>query len=619
MAHRFSRPPSSDSVEWAGRPLGASRNTVTATRSRTPVYDKTIDASPGKLLDLVRTAQAFAQATRAAGGKVFRRDAVIHGVRVRCFTNSPHLEEFWRANWFDPAEWAALTGRPAPRRPGVKVYAFAGSDGQGQGGSPAAYYSRRENTVVFFNTAYYGQLKSWVLGAVGRLLADTEGIHSIHGAAVKHGQSGVLFIAPTGTGKSTSSYGLMADGLETWGPGSARFHSDDWVYVRYFFPTRQGALVAPREVRDGAGRQLARGFRCQAWLRGAVSGMGSRAAAHVAPDATIFGVAPAGAAVEVRAADIDMERPPVALAYISEKTFYLRTNLVESYPAAAAPMTRTLLENVPDTVDGEAMAAIDGVAAAEAGSGRGAGAGGDGEARAGIGSEDLARLAAFDNARALLTAESVFGAEAVYANPSEPLRITHVFLLRRDFADPTVLENLTLAGFCGRLMLGRTPEGKSEVAYNAYRAVDDAAEATYLAALAAGNGKPLGPAAVFAKHLRTRDRGLGAVDSPAVCPPDSLIEEFELFQTLYASTRAFLVNTVLQAAPGLGARSEAVHATRRLIVAAINLSAGRTLPKVNLNNWRRFAGADGVVADAVPLGGLGARRATESRTRRSLS
>jgi len=529
---------------------------VTATRSRTPVYDKTVDASPGKLLGLVRTARAFARATRAAGAPVFIRDAVIHGVRVRCFTNSPHLEEFWRLNWFDAAEWAALTGQPAPWRPGVRIYAFAGPNGQG--GAPAAYYSRRESTVVFFNTAYYGQLKSWVLGAVGRLLADTEGVHSIHGAAVKHGQSGVLFIAPTGTGKSTSSYGLMTDGLETWGPGSARFHSDDWVYVRYFFPTRQGGLVAPREIRDSNGRQLARGFRCQAWLRAAGGGTSG--------DATVYGVAPAGAAVEARAADIDVTGPPVALAYISEKTFYLRTNLVESYPVAAGPMTRTLLENVPDAVGGETADAVAG---------------------AGDGPEDLARLAAFDNARAMLTAQSVFGAEAVYANPAEPLRLTHVFLLKRDFADPTVLESLTLPEFCGRLMLGRTPEGKSEVAYNAYRAVDDAAEAAYLGALAAGNGKPRGPAAVFAKHLRARDRGAGA--SPAAGPPDSLVEEFELFQTLYASTRTYLVNTVLQAAPGLASRSEAVHATRRLIVAAINLPTDDGKAKVNLENWRRFA------------------------------
>ncbi len=594
MAFRFSPTPSQTAMEWPGLSLGRSRNTVTATRSRTPVYDKTVDASPGKLERLLSTAADLAEATRAAGRPVYQEEVIIHGVRVRCLTNSRHLIEFWRLNWFHPEEWETLTGRPAPREPGVRVYALAGLNGEG--GEPAAYYSRRENTVVFFNTSYYGQLKSWVLGAVGRLLADTEGVHSIHGAAVKHGDRGVLFIAPTGTGKSTSSYGLMADALAAFGSEGARFHSDDWVYVRYFFPTGQGGLVAPREIRDRAGRQLARGFRCQTWLRergltrGATGASGTRGrprrraggkpAREEASlrDVTILGVTPSGASVRATAADLDPDRPPVALAYISEKTFYLRTNLVESYPAAAGPMTETLLENVPDEVDPEDWAPL-----APQGDRARTPAGGS-EAAAGDGrvtALDLARLAAFDNARAMLAPASIFGPSAVYTNPTEPLRLTHVFLLKREFGDTTVLRSLDLADFCGRLLLGKTPEGKAEVAYNAYRAVDDRAEAAYIGALAAtGNGQPPTPAGVFRRHLRVL-----ASSRPPLEAPDSLVEEFELFQTLHASVSAYLVNTILQSAPGISSRAEAVHATLRLFVTAMSRAADGKA-RVTLKSWR---------------------------------
>src|SRR5439155_19849507 len=108
----------------------------------------------------------------------------------------------------------------------------------------AAYYSRKNDTVVFFNTSYYGQLKSWVLGAVGRKLAVDYGIHSIHGAVVTKDGKGVLYIAPTGTGKSTSTYGLMEF-------PNTRFHSDDWVYVRYAYRSKDGKLFSSALFLDG--------------------------------------------------------------------------------------------------------------------------------------------------------------------------------------------------------------------------------------------------------------------------------------------------------------------------------------------------------------------------------
>src|SRR2546428_9312047 len=140
---------------------------------------------------------------------------------------------FGALNWYGPEEWQTTPGLTPPRQPQVTVYALCGVADQPE----AAYYSREKSTIIFFNTSYYGQLKSWVLGAVGRILAGEYGIHSIHGACVEKAGKGVLYIAPTGTGKSTSSYGLMTY-------PNTRFHSDDWVYVRYTYATRHGQRVS---------------------------------------------------------------------------------------------------------------------------------------------------------------------------------------------------------------------------------------------------------------------------------------------------------------------------------------------------------------------------------------
>jgi len=141
-------------------------------------------------------------------------NADINGVIIQLKTNDDHLIDFWIENWFP----APLTARPQGM-----IYAVVGVPDQ----EPYAYYNSETKTAVFFNTNYYGQCKSWALGIVADIMEMQHDVHSIHGAAVDVGGTGVVIIAPTGTGKSTHSYGLVL-GLPT-----ARIHSDDWIYVDY--------------------------------------------------------------------------------------------------------------------------------------------------------------------------------------------------------------------------------------------------------------------------------------------------------------------------------------------------------------------------------------------------
>lgn len=517
--YSFPSPPSPEAVEWPGTPIGA-RNTVTRTKGRTKIHDKSIDQKPGVLTRLL--ASAFDKLTRDAEAK--SHDVVIHGLRVRAITNSEHLMNYWKDNWYAVDEWSRITGQLVAETPHVLTVAL----GRVEAEQEAAYYSRANNMVVFFNTSYYGQLKSWVLGAVGRYLASEFGVHSIHGAVVQKDGRGILYIAPTGTGKSTSSYGVM-DFPNT------RFHSDDWVYVRYAYRTKDDRAICPLRV-EQEDREVARGYRCFAWIE-----------QHAGAKAVVHGRGLDDKPMTVPLDGLDLSRPTEAYAYTSEKVFYLRSNLVENFPQAAFDMVRSRLENAPDVTPEfmrENKDTIDAVAAKLRGKApfdRMS----DGDLRT-----TVARFFAFDNTRAMLDITTVFPKERVYTDPMEPCRITTVMLLKRNFDEDLVAERLSVEKFMGRLMVGLTPMGTKEICYNSYRAVDDVSERKWLDTLEAK-----GVDRMWDLFQKAPDR------------PETLVEEFELFRMMFRSTKAYDLNTTLQKDPKVSTKMEAVGRTMKLIAA----------------------------------------------------
>jgi hypothetical protein len=539
---------SPDAVEWPGDPIGRS-NVITRTRSRTKLHDKVIDRTPGRRDHLVNA--AIAHIVQNAGREpFFLHDVVIHGIRVRAITNSQHLIEFWRQNWYDPAEWTKTTGVSAPDDPRIVVYALGGVRDE----SEAAYYSRATNTIIFFNTSYYGQLKSWVLGAVGRVLAADYGIHSIHGACVERGGDGILYIAPTGTGKSTSSYGLMTY-------SDTRFHSDDWVYVRYARVTRSGQRLVPIEI-ETSKSEIIRGYRCNRWLD-----------EHPGENGFARCLDLSNNEVTIDLADFDHRYPVEAYAYTSEKIFYLRTNLVENFPDSADAIVRSDLENVPSPTP-EFLRANAATVDSIVDELRSSDHPGVRQRLGTLPIEDLRALVsslfAFDNARAMLDIGEVFEPSRVISNPMEPVRLTTVFLLKRTPSDPVVLKVLTQDQFMGRLLIGQTPDSKREIAYNAYRAVDDEAEQQLVRSLEAQaeqTGEPLYQLFERAEHV-----------------PESLREEFELFREMFRATLCYDLNTTLQRDPRITSKKEAVRLTLQLILRGVeNRSRDLTLA---LDNYR---------------------------------
>jgi hypothetical protein len=547
--YAFPAPPAPDPSEWPGTPIGLS-NTITRTKGRTAVHDKTVDSTPG-LLDKLLTS-AHNHMKRIEGQRPpFEHDVIIHGVRVRATTDSPHLYDFWVDNWYGVEEWQRLTGQAPSAQPRVRVYAFQGVKEEQE----AAYYSYNSSTIIFFNTSYYGQLKSWVLGAVGRILAGEYGIHSIHGACVEKAGKGVLYIAPTGTGKSTSSYGLMTY-------PRTRFHSDDWVYVRYAYATRDGrrVLVLDAEGSDGS---TARGYRVYRWIERHSEDAAARLSAMTLSNQQL----------ELRLGDLDLAQQPAAYAYTSEKVFYLRTNLVENFPLAALEIIRSKEENVPDLSNGfleRYHSTVENILAdLKAFHGK-LHESVDGKSDRDL-TEIAGRLIAFDNARSMLDISKVLPAERVFTNPMEPVRLAAVMLLKRDPDDSTVLNHLLLEPFMERLLIGETPDKKRETAYNAYRAVDDRAERGFIEGLAkqAGPSRPI--YSLFAQ----------AADVPA-----SLEEEFELFRVMYNAARTYDLNTNLQRDPRVRDKREAVAQTLAIIARTVEQEPHSI--RLSIENYRDY-------------------------------
>jgi hypothetical protein len=454
----FTAPPHPEAAEWMGPLIGLS-NTLTRSHSLSRSADRDLDARPGgyeRMRDACRRAME--------GPELFIHDVVIFGVRLRLSTNSFHLADFWRENFFSPLDWLERTGRRAPEQPEIQAFAFTGLADEPE----AAAYSRRHRTIFIFGNSYYGQLKSWALGAVGLRLA-AEGIHPVRAAAVQRGGSGLLLIGPAGTEKSTAAYAIME-------LGPARLHSDDYCFLRYGYRRPSGQVVCPRE--SAAHRRL---------LSGAPG------------DGKIRVESLDGERFEIAAGDLEPETL-AAFAFPSEKKYYRRTSFVENFPGHLGALLRAKTENVPavtpETLQREGPA-LDRLAA---------------DANRPLGREKLRetllRLVVSDYGRALLDPADLFGADRVFRNPLEPMRLDAAVLLRQNLSDDLLVESLEPSRFLERVVRGETPDGRRETGYNSYRFPGAESEEEELFSLLARAARTCELNLILTKNLSRREAAL---------------------------------------------------------------------------------------------------------------
>lgn len=142
---------------------------------------------------------------------LYANKAEVYGCCIKLLTEMEVNRNKWEDNFFTADENNRSHGRlVVVEEPGQPL---------------SVKYDPYTKTAFLVNIDYYGWIKSIALAIAGDILEDEHRIYSVHGAAIDIGCLGVSIIAPSGTGKTTHSWGLLL--LK-----NARLVSDDWYFVR---------------------------------------------------------------------------------------------------------------------------------------------------------------------------------------------------------------------------------------------------------------------------------------------------------------------------------------------------------------------------------------------------
>jgi len=142
---------------------------------------------------------------------LYEERADIYGCCIKLLTDIRCVKERWEESFYSMSASIRSHGR----------LIVTNEDGGGQ----KFLYDPLSKTAFLINVDYYGWIKSIALSIAGDILEDEHGINSVHGACVDMDGHGICLIAPSGTGKTTHTYGLLR--LE-----GIRVVSDDWFFVR---------------------------------------------------------------------------------------------------------------------------------------------------------------------------------------------------------------------------------------------------------------------------------------------------------------------------------------------------------------------------------------------------
>jgi len=163
---------------------------------------------PVKIIDIAETDELL---QRYSSLPFYSSKADIYGVCVKLYTLDHKNTDMWADNFYSMSSnvrsHARLVCVDDPRTE-MKVL-----------------YNIETRTAFLYNFDYYGWIKSIALAVASDILEDSHNINHVHGAALDLGGHGVTLIAPSKTGKTTHSWGLLRI-------KNARLITDDWYFVR---------------------------------------------------------------------------------------------------------------------------------------------------------------------------------------------------------------------------------------------------------------------------------------------------------------------------------------------------------------------------------------------------
>jgi hypothetical protein len=143
---------------------------------------------------------------------LYEERADIYGCCIKLLTDNKYAKERWEENFYPMSAHVRSHGRI--------IVVDDKSEKQ------RVLYDPLSKTVFLINVDYYGWVKSIALSVAGDILEDGHGINSVHGACADLDGKGMCLIAPSGTGKTTHTYGLLR-------LHGVRVISDDWFFVRF--------------------------------------------------------------------------------------------------------------------------------------------------------------------------------------------------------------------------------------------------------------------------------------------------------------------------------------------------------------------------------------------------
>jgi hypothetical protein len=143
---------------------------------------------------------------------LYTNKAEVYGCCIKLLTDSEKIKDEWEDNFYTMSENTRSHGRLVVLQDATLA-------------ANTVKYDAYTKTAFLLNVDYYGWIKSIALAVAGDVLEDEHRIYSVHGAAIDVGSVGVSIIAPSGTGKTTHSWGLLR-------LPAARLVSDDWYFVR---------------------------------------------------------------------------------------------------------------------------------------------------------------------------------------------------------------------------------------------------------------------------------------------------------------------------------------------------------------------------------------------------
>ena len=143
---------------------------------------------------------------------LYEERADIYGCCIKLLTDSKYMKERWEENFYPMSAHVRSHGRI--------IVVEEKSEKQ------RVLYDPLSKTAFLVNVDYYGWVKSIALSIASDILEDSHFINPVHGACVSIAGQGTCLIAPSGTGKTTHTYGLLR--LK-----GVRVISDDWFFVRF--------------------------------------------------------------------------------------------------------------------------------------------------------------------------------------------------------------------------------------------------------------------------------------------------------------------------------------------------------------------------------------------------